>query len=108
MTLLNPTDDSVLTTKVQVASAVDVNKAVDIASQAFLSGPWSSFTGAKRASCLLKVADLIEKHASNLARLESLPTGRPVSGILGFDIPHMVEVFRCELAALLVAKTIKH
>ncbi|KIX01703.1 uncharacterized protein Z518_09429 [Rhinocladiella mackenziei CBS 650.93] len=38
---------------------------------------------------MLKFADLVEQNADKLARLESLPTGRPISVIKHFDIPYM-------------------
>ncbi|CZR68028.1 related to aldehyde dehydrogenase [Phialocephala subalpina] len=67
---------------------------VSAASAAFARGPWASFSGAQRAACLLRVAALVEENAEKLAYLESLPTGRPISGIIHFDLKHMVEVFR--------------
>lgn len=42
---------------------------------------------------MLKFADLVEQHIGRLKTLESLPTGKPVSG-LDFDLTHMVQVYR--------------
>ena len=42
-----------------------------------------------------KFADLVEKNADKLARLESLPVGRPIAGIIYFDLVNMAQVFRC-------------
>ncbi|OBT75479.1 hypothetical protein VF21_04901 [Pseudogymnoascus sp. 05NY08] len=92
--LRNPTDDSSITDQVHIANAQDVHNAVDAATAAFKTGPWSTFTGAQRAACMLRLADLVEKNVDRLAYLESIPTGRPVSGIIHFDIAHMVQVFR--------------
>lgn len=44
---------------------------------------------------MLKFADLVERDAERLATLESLPTGKPVSPTIQFDIAHMAEVYRC-------------
>lgn len=96
MTLLNPVDDSVVVDDIPIASEADVDRAVAAADEAFRRGPWSTFTGSERAACLSKFADLVEQNAEQLAYAESLPTGRPVSGILHFDLKHMVQVYRCK------------
>lgn len=95
LTLLSPVDDTVVVDDVQLAGTADVDKAVSEAKYAFRHGPWAKFTGSQRAACLLKFADLVEKHAQRLAFAEALPTGRPIAGVLHFDLPHMVEVYRC-------------
>ncbi|PVH76617.1 aldehyde dehydrogenase [Cadophora sp. DSE1049] len=94
ISLSNPTNDASITNDVRVAGDEDINTAVTAAKTAFARGPWSNFSGGQRAACLHKVAELIEKNAERLAHLESLPTGRPISGIIHFDLKHMVEVFR--------------
>lgn len=95
ITLLSPVDDTVVVDDVQVAGKADVDRAVTAARTAFRHGPWAKFTGSQRAAYLNKFADLVEKNAERLAYAEALPTGRPVAGILHFDLPHMVEVYRC-------------
>ncbi|EEY23066.1 aldehyde dehydrogenase [Verticillium alfalfae VaMs.102] len=57
-------------------------------------GPWASFTGVQRAACLNKFADIVEKNVDHLAYCESLPTGRPIAGIIHMDLAHMAQVFR--------------
>ncbi|RFU24775.1 hypothetical protein B7463_g11570, partial [Scytalidium lignicola] len=94
ITLYSSVDDSRVTSDVQVAGPEDVDIAVAAAKAAFETGPWATFTGQQRAACLLRFADLAEKNAEELARLESLHTGRTMSMISGFDVPHMCEVFR--------------
>ncbi|KEF51436.1 uncharacterized protein A1O9_12585 [Exophiala aquamarina CBS 119918] len=93
LTLRNPWDDSVIAADVQVAGKEDVDLAVEEATKAF-KGPWRKYTGQQRAGCLLKFADLVEKHADRLSQLESLPTGRPISFVTHFDVPHMAQVYR--------------
>ncbi|KAH7419742.1 aldehyde dehydrogenase [Cadophora sp. MPI-SDFR-AT-0126] len=94
ISLSNPTNDASITNDVRVAGEEDINAAVTAAKTAFTRGPWSNFSGRQRAACLHKVAELIETNAERLAHLESLPTGRPISGIIHFDLKHMVEVFK--------------
>ncbi|KAG6357230.1 hypothetical protein INS49_015108 [Diaporthe citri] len=95
LTLLNPVDDSVVADDVPVAGKEDVDRAVALGKEAFRRGPWAKFTGIQRSACLNKFADLVEKNVERLAYAESLPTGRPVAGIIHFDLAHMVQVYRC-------------
>ncbi len=95
LTLINPFDDSVIATNIQVAGWDDIDDAVAAATTACRKGPWSKFTGAQRKACMLKFAELVERNAERFAHLESLPTGRPITPILQFDLTHMVQVYRC-------------
>ncbi|KIX06828.1 uncharacterized protein Z518_04804 [Rhinocladiella mackenziei CBS 650.93] len=94
LTLYNPWDESTVATEVHCATAEDVDIAVAASRQALKKGPWKKFTGAQRAAAMLKFADLVEQNIEKLARLESLPTGRPISMITHFDLPAMVSVYR--------------
>ena len=49
--------------------------------------------GAARAKLLLDVADLIEAHAEELARLETINQGQPLAVSGGFAVPNAVELF---------------
>lgn len=100
LTLLNPVDDSIVVDDVQIAAKEDIDHAVAIAQKAFQQGPWATFTGSQRAACLNKLADLVERDAERLAYAESLPTGRPIAGIIHFDLAHMAQVYRCKHARL--------
>jgi aminobutyraldehyde dehydrogenase len=74
------------------ASAGQVNDAVAAAVQAFPA--WALATPAERSMRLLKVADAIEAEAENLARIESLNTGKPYHLVLGDEIPAIADCFR--------------
>jgi aldehyde dehydrogenase (NAD+) len=78
LTVTNPADDSVVTSDVQVAGAADVDAAVAAARAAF-KGPWKKFSGAQRAACMNKFADLIEANTEKLAKLETVAMGQPVA-----------------------------
>lgn len=79
-TLHNPTDDSVISYDIPVASYEDVDAAVAAAEEAF-HGPWSKFTGAQRSACLRKLADLLNENDRlvDILTLDTLSTGNPVS-----------------------------
>ncbi|ETN36905.1 uncharacterized protein HMPREF1541_07892 [Cyphellophora europaea CBS 101466] len=93
LTLVNPFDESTITSDVHVAGPEDVDAAVDAAIVA-LKGEYGKLSGAQRGALLNKFADIIEKNAAALAEVESLPTGRPASMIVGFEIPMIAATFR--------------
>jgi len=43
---------------------------------------------------LYRIAEVVEEHAEELAQLESLDTGKPVSAAREYDIPKTIEFFR--------------
>lgn len=60
-------------------SAQDIDLAVAAAEASFLSGTWSRHTDARgRSQVLLRMAQGLQKRLPELARLESLQTGRPL------------------------------
>jgi aminomuconate-semialdehyde/2-hydroxymuconate-6-semialdehyde dehydrogenase len=73
--------------------AEDVDDAVRAARSA-LDGPWGRTSPAERADLLDAAADEIERRAGELAELESLDTGKPVSLASRVDIPRAVANFR--------------
>ena len=78
------------------AGQSEAQRAIDAAKRAF--DPWSRLTGADRARLILKVADLIREHRHELAYLEALEGGKPVSMVEG-EIDVSVELW--EYAATL-------
>src|SRR5918992_1539322 len=70
----------------------DVNRAVAAAKRAF--GEWSVTPPGERAGALLKLADLIEEHADELADLETADAGKPRSAFLEDEIPFMADNLR--------------
>lgn len=71
----------------------DVDKAVAAARRAF-EGPWSKFSARERGALLYRLADLIERNAEELAALEVLNNGKPISEVKAADIPLVVNTFR--------------
>ena len=55
---------------------------------------WSRMAAADRGRLLLKLADLIEANAEELARLESLDTGHPMRDSRDLDVPRTAACFR--------------
>lgn len=81
-------------TQVAEAQEADVDEAVKAARQAFDHGPWPRMTGRERGQILFKFADLMEQNTHELAILESLDNGKPLSASKGGDVPLSVEHIR--------------
>jgi aldehyde dehydrogenase (NAD+) len=94
LSVFNPFDESLVTANVHVAGKQDVDDSV-AAAEAALTGPWGSFTGAQRAACLNKFADLLESNAEKLAYLDAVCMGMPAAVNAGFIVPTSASVFRC-------------
>jgi 1-pyrroline dehydrogenase len=76
MEVVNPaTGESIA--EVPRGTAEDVERAVEAAKRAWAE--WSTKTPKDRSELLLKLADLIDEHAEELAELESRNVGKPMS-----------------------------
>jgi aldehyde dehydrogenase (NAD+) len=80
--------------QVAEADAADVEKAVKAARAAFEHGPWRKMPASERGRLIHRLADLIEKNADDLARLESLDNGKPVSVARAVDVAATVACYR--------------
>ncbi len=60
------------------SDAGDVEDAITAARKAFDEGPWANTPAGERAAKLFKLADLIEAHAEELAKLDTLNNGKPL------------------------------
>jgi aldehyde dehydrogenase (NAD+) len=88
---VDPTTGEVLAS-VARARADDVDRAVEAAWEAFDS-TWSGYSAGRRQRVLTAVADAVEDHTGELARLESLDNGKPVSEAK-VDVRGAAEQFR--------------
>lgn len=76
LTLRNPADDTAITT-IELISASEVDELVHRASRAHDS--WRKVTPNDRARLLRRFADSIADHAEELARLDTINMGMPIS-----------------------------
>jgi len=72
----------------------DVEKAVRAARKAFETGPWPKMNASERGRLMYRLADLIEKHADELAMLETLDNGKPYGDSRKIDLPLTVACYR--------------
>ena len=89
----NPATGEVMA-QVPEAEAVDVDQAVRSARRAFDEGPWHRMSASQRGRLMLKLADLMEQHLEELAEIESMDNGKPVSVARVADVPLAVDLFR--------------
>lgn len=89
---VDPTTQKVIT-KFSAAGIEDVNDAVAAARRAFLDPSWSDIDPDVRSQWLWRIAELVKRHAEELATLESLDMGGPI-GLTRWMMQHVAEVFR--------------
>jgi aldehyde dehydrogenase (NAD+) len=90
---VNPSNEEVLAL-IAEGDKADVDEAVKAARKAFDDGRWPSMGPHERARLMFKIAELIDAHADELAELETLDNGKPLTFSRGFDIPASAETFR--------------
>ena len=78
--------------RIAEAGPEQVARAVRAAEAAFAG--WARTTPKDRATVLLQIADRVEAHADELARLESRNCGKPFAAALNDEIPAIADVFR--------------
>ncbi|HEX2501444.1 MAG TPA: aldehyde dehydrogenase family protein [Methylomirabilota bacterium] len=92
-TTINPATEEV-SAQVAKGNERDVDLAVQAARRAFDQGPWPRMPAADRARLLWKLADLISANLDEMARLESVNTGKTLFDSGKVEIPFAAEVFR--------------
>ena len=80
--------------EVAEADAADVDLAVAAARRAFDGGEWARMKPSNRGQLLWRLAELMEAHADELAEIESLDNGKPVTVARAADIPLAIDMFR--------------
>src|SRR3982074_1901884 len=81
----NPATGKVIA-MVPKGTAEDVERAVSAARRAY-ERTWAETTPGERSEMLLKLADAVETHGDELARIESENVGKPLATTISEDIP---------------------
>ncbi|MBB6581153.1 aldehyde dehydrogenase [Ralstonia solanacearum] len=89
----NPATGEVLA-EIAACDARDVDIAVARAKAAFEDGRWHRRSPGQRKATLLRFADLLERHAHELAVMESLDSGKPIRECQATDIPETIHTIR--------------
>jgi gamma-glutamyl-gamma-aminobutyraldehyde dehydrogenase len=95
----SPTTGNVLN-QVASADAADVDAAVTAARRAFDSGDWARSAPGDRKEVLLRLAALIRDNAEELALLETLDMGKPITDALTLDVPGAAGVWQWHAEAI--------
>lgn len=90
---INPATEEVIAS-VAEGDAADVDLAVKAARKAFDSGPWRSMDARERGRLMYRLADLIEEEIDELAALETLDNGKPISESRHADLPLVLDCLR--------------
>ena len=88
----NPATGKVIA-MVPKGTAEDVERAVSAARRAY-EKTWSETTPGERSEMLLKLADAVETHGDELARIESENVGKPLATTISEEIPFIVDNLR--------------
>ena len=79
---------------VSAANEKDVDVAVAAARKAFRSGVWSGMAPRERMEVLYRYTKLIDDNAEQLAVLDTLDMGKPISDMLNGDIPAVISTIQ--------------
>lgn len=91
--VINPATEEKIA-QVPLGTKEDAKTAIDAAREAFDSGIWSNKTPAERSRMLWKLADIVEANVENLARLESMNTGKTIKYSKDSDFPFIIDNLR--------------
>ncbi|MDB5556784.1 MAG: aldehyde dehydrogenase protein [Rhizobium sp.] len=83
----------VVVSRFQAGTKADAERAISVARKAFDAGPWPQMTASERSAILLKAADLIADRAEELAYLDAIEAGKPISQVRG-EIAGSVDIWR--------------
>ncbi len=90
--VIDPSTGQTVATVVDGGEA-DIDSAVKAARRAFDEGPWPRLSGRERARVLIRVAELVREHADELARLETLDVGKPITLSRVVDVNTVIEQY---------------
>jgi aldehyde dehydrogenase (NAD+) len=91
MDVINPATEEVCAT-VASADAEDLNAAV-AAARAALNGPWGQMSARERGRLVRKLGERLMERADEVARLETLHNGKPITESRHVEIPAAAECF---------------
>ena len=90
---ISPVDGRFLA-NVASCDAADADHAVKVARATFDAGVWSRSSPVSRKQAMLRFADLLDQNAEELALLETLDMGKPISDALNVDVPCASDAIR--------------
>jgi gamma-glutamyl-gamma-aminobutyraldehyde dehydrogenase len=89
---INPATGKVLA-NIAACGPEDVDYAVKKARQTFEQGEWSKLHPRERKRTMIQFTKLIQRNRHELAVLESLDSGKPISDCANLDLPETIDCF---------------
>lgn len=83
----------VVVSRYVAATKVDAERAIAAARAAFDTGPWPRMTASERSRLLLMAADMIEARSDELALLDILESGKPITQAKG-ELSSAIDIWR--------------
>lgn len=71
----------------------DVDAAVKVARETFEAGIWSQLSPNERKKVMIRWAQLLEEHSEELAALDCIDAGKPITECLNTDMPATIDTF---------------
>ena len=90
---INPAN-GLLLAHVAKGQAADIDAAVASAQSAWKDHRWRGLAPRARMDVMQRFADLVQQHGNELAVLETLNMGKPISDVLAIDIPEVLKTIR--------------
>ncbi len=90
---VNPATGAMLA-QVARGDQADIDLAVSSAQAAWADRRWRGLAPRTRMDVLQRFADALERHADELALLETLDMGKPISDVLNIDLPEVLRTVR--------------
>lgn len=90
---VNPANGEVIS-EFSAASKKDVDIAVAAARKAYRSGVWSKAEPRERMHVMYRFAQLVRDNAEQLALMDTMDMGKPISDMLDIDIPATAETIQ--------------
>ncbi len=75
-------------------TAADIDKAVSIAKSSFKSGEWSRMAPRDRMAVMYRWAELVGENGAELALMDTVDMGKPISDMVDVDIPMCIETIQ--------------
>jgi betaine-aldehyde dehydrogenase len=91
--ILNPATGEAIA-EAPLSTKADVDAAAAAAREAFENGSWATIPPNERARALLRMADLIEERAEEIADLESADAGKPRAAVMEDEVGVMADQLR--------------
>jgi gamma-glutamyl-gamma-aminobutyraldehyde dehydrogenase len=93
LAVINPANGQPIA-DVACGSAADIDLAVAAARAAWDDGRWRHMVPRERMAIFRRFADLVEEHSAELALIETLSMGKPITDALTIDLPEVVVTIR--------------